>query len=129
MPRWPATKTVLPFSSNGMLPIGNLSAGGLEIAGHHFLHELRKTRLRFPAQNLARLAGIADQDIDLRRSEICRVDADHGLAALLVDAGFLDALAAPLNRAADLGEGEFDKFAHRARLPGREHEIVGLLGL
>src|SRR6516164_8362817 len=104
MPRWPATKTVLPFSSNGMLPIGNLSPGDLEIAGHHFLHELRKARLRLPAERLARLAGIADQDIDFCRTEICRVDADHGLAGFLVDAGLLDALAAPFNAAADLGK-------------------------
>src|SRR5579871_2818885 len=129
MPRWPATKTVLPFSSNGVLPIGNLSAGDLEIAGHHFPHELRKTRLRLPAENLTRLAGVADQDIDFRRSEVCRVDADHRLSCLLVDSGLFDALAAPLNAAPDLGECQFDKLAHRARLAGREHEIVWLVRL
>src|ERR1700753_2984231 len=65
MPRWPATKTVLPFSSNGTLAIGSLVLGLIEIAGDHILHQLRKARLRLPAEFLPRLAGIANQQIDL----------------------------------------------------------------
>src|SRR3979409_526002 len=57
IPPCPATKTVLPFSSNGVLAIGNLPPGDVEIARHHFLDELRKARLRLPAELLARLGG------------------------------------------------------------------------
>src|ERR1700742_1957552 len=61
MPRWPATKTVLPFSSNGVLAIGRLLSRNHQIAGDHFLDELMETRLRLPAELLARLGRIADQ--------------------------------------------------------------------
>jgi hypothetical protein len=46
MPRCPATKTVLPFSSNGVLAIGNLPPGYLKIARHHFPDELRNAPFR-----------------------------------------------------------------------------------
>src|SRR5438552_16680977 len=72
MPRWPATKTVLPASSNGVLTIGNLSPGLEQIARHHFLDQLRERGPGFPAELLARLAGIADQEIDLGGTEIGR---------------------------------------------------------
>src|SRR5579871_4468196 len=129
MPRCPATKTVLPFSSNGVLAIGDLQPGLRKVAGHHFLDQLRKARLRLPAELLPRLAGIADQEIDLGGAEIDGIDPHHGLAGLLVDAGLLDALAAPFDAAADLGKGELDELAHRARLAGGEHEVVGRVRL
>src|SRR3984957_3638862 len=65
MPRCPATRTVLPFSSNGVFAIGNLPPGNRQIARHHFLNQLGKARLRLPAELLTRLGGVADQLIDL----------------------------------------------------------------
>src|ERR1700744_5314020 len=56
MPRWPATKTVLPFSSYGVLAIGGVLSGFGEIAGDHFLHQLRERRLRLPSELGVRLA-------------------------------------------------------------------------
>src|SRR5260370_29119610 len=88
IPRCPATKTVLPFSSNGVFAIGNLPPRNRKIARHHFLDQLCETRLRLPAELLARLAGVADQQIDFGGAEIGRVDANHGLAGFAVDAGF-----------------------------------------
>src|SRR6202035_3069157 len=129
MPRWPATKTVLPFSSNGVFAIGHLTPRDRKIARHHFTDHLRKARLRFPAEFLARLAGVADQKIDFGRPEIGRIDADQGLAGFAVDAGLIDPLAAPLDAAAHFRESQLDEFAHRAGLPGRQHEILGLVGL
>src|SRR5256885_10441422 len=129
MPRWPATKTVLPFRSNGSFAMGGLTPGGQEIAGHHFLDELGERRLRLPAELVPRLAGIADQKIDLGRPEIDGIDANHGLAGFFVDAGFIDALAAPFDAAADFGERELDQFAHRMALAGRQHEIIGRIRL
>src|SRR6202171_3783373 len=66
IPPCPATKTVLPFSSNsnGVLAIGNLAPGNRKIAHHHFLDELRESRLRLPAELFARLGSVADQEID-----------------------------------------------------------------
>src|ERR1700733_2101476 len=113
IPRCPATKTALPFSSNGVLAIGGLPPGDLEIACHHLLDQLGKRRFRRPAELLARLAGVADQLIDLGGAEINRIDANDGLAGLSVDAGFLDALAAPLDLATGFRKGNLDEFAHR----------------
>src|SRR5712664_1800212 len=129
MPPCPATKAVLPLSSNGVFAIGDLPLRDRKIARHHFLDELRETRLRYPAELFARLAGVADQEIDFGRTKIRRVDANQRLAGRLVDAGFLDAPAAPFDAAANLGKGKCDEFAHRAGFTGRQHEIVGLVRL
>src|SRR6202158_2227311 len=129
IPRCPATKTLLPFSSNEVLAIGNLPLCDRKIACDHFLDQLREARLRLPAELLARLAGVADQEIDFGRAEICRIDANAGLAGFSVDTGFLDPLAAPLDAAANLRECKFDEFSHRAGLAGRQHEIAGLVRL
>src|SRR5260370_20964393 len=129
IPPWPATKTVLPFSSNGVLAMGNLPPGNRQIARHHFLDQLRKARLRLPAELLPRLAGVADQLVDLGGTKIRRIDANDGLARFLVDAGFFDTLAAPFDSPADLRECKFDAFAHRAGLARRQHEIVGRVRL
>src|ERR1019366_1007164 len=64
IPLCPATKTVLPFSSNGVLAIGNLAPRNREISRHHLLDELGEARLRLPAALLARLASVADQEVD-----------------------------------------------------------------
>src|SRR6202011_1835914 len=87
IPPCPATKTVLPFSSNGVPAIGNLPPGDFEIACHHFLDKLREARLRLPAELFPRLAGVADQKIDLGGAEVHGIDANHGLAGFLVDPG------------------------------------------
>src|SRR5580704_8241762 len=129
IPPCPATKTVLPFSSNGVLAIGDLPPGDRKIAVDHFLDQLRKARLRLPAELFAGLAGVADQEIDLGGAKIHRIDANHRLAGFPVDAGFLDTLAAPLDGTANFRKRQFDEFTHRAGFAGRQHEIVGRVGL
>src|SRR5258708_1496771 len=96
MPRCPATNTVLPFSSN-VPAIGDLPPGDIEIARDHFPDELRKRGFRCPAELVARLGGVADQQIDFGRTEIHRIDPNQRLAGGLVHAGLVDALAAPLD--------------------------------
>src|SRR3984885_12240796 len=128
MPPCPATNTVLPFSSN-VPAIGDLPPGDIEIARDHFPDQLRKRRFRLPAELVARLGGIADQQIDFGRTEIGRIDPNQRLAGRRVDAGLIDALAAPRDAAADFGERQFDEFAHRAGFAGRQHEIVGRIRL
>src|SRR3984957_5770353 len=76
-PPCPATKTVLPFNSNGIPAIGGLPPGNIEIACHHLLDELGKGGFRLPAKLLARLAGVANQLVDLRGAEINRIDANQ----------------------------------------------------
>src|SRR4051794_32101096 len=125
IPRCPATKTVLPCSSNGVLAIGHLPPRDCEIAGHHLAHELRKAGLRLPAEFRAHLAGIADQQIDFGGTEIGRIDPHHRLAGLAVDPNFFDTLSAPFDGAANFRECQLDEFANRAGVPGRQHEIVG----
>src|ERR1700728_3473263 len=101
IPLCPATKTVLPSSSNGVLAIGDLPPRNGEVSRHHLLDQFCKARPRLPAELLARLAGVADQKIDFGGTEIHGIDAHHGLAGFCVDAGFLDALAAPFDSAAN----------------------------
>src|ERR1700692_2821561 len=129
IPLCPATKTVLPFSSNGVLAIGDLPPRDREVSRHHLLDELGEARLRLPAELLTRLAGVTDQKIDSGGPEIYPIDAHHGLAGFCVDAGLVDALAAPFDSAANFRERQFDKLAHRAGLARRQHEIVGLIRL
>src|ERR1700677_1511959 len=129
IPPCPATKTVLPFSSNGVLAIGGLPSGDIEIARHHLLDQLGKRRFRLPAKPLARLAGVADQLVNLGGAEINRIDTNERLAGFTVDAGFLDALAAPLDGAAGFRERDLHEFAHRPGFAGRQHEIIGRVRL
>src|ERR1700722_10573319 len=97
IPLCPATKTVLPSSSNGVLAIGDLPPRNREISRHHFLDQFREARLRLPAELLARLAGVANQKIDFGGTEIHGIDGHNGLAGCFVEAGFLDALAPPFD--------------------------------
>src|SRR3981189_992768 len=76
IPPCPATKTVLPFSSNGILAMGGLPPGYRKIARHHFLDELREARLGLPAELFAGLAGVADQEFDFGGAEIYRIDTN-----------------------------------------------------
>src|SRR5882757_2015705 len=70
IPRWPATNTVLPFSSNGGLAIGGLPFSDCQIARDHLPDQLGERRFRRPAELLARLAGIANQQVHFSRPEI-----------------------------------------------------------
>src|SRR5947209_17460622 len=129
MPRCPATNTDLPFRSNGVFAIGNLPPRDRKIACHHFLHELGQTGFWFPAELLPRLAGIADQQVHFGRAEVGRIDPNDRLAGFPVCAGFLHALAAPFDAAADFGKRQLDELPYRTRFTGRQHEIAGLVGL
>src|SRR4051794_40979231 len=90
MPRWPATKTLLPVSSNGTFATRRVPFCVRQITRQHLGDELCKAPLRRPAEHLARLAGVANEEIDLGGAEIGRIDLHDRLAARLVDAGLLD---------------------------------------
>src|SRR3954463_15847462 len=88
----------------------------VQIRAHHLLHEVLEARRVLPAEPLARLRGIPDQEINLGRPEVARIDLDQhgacpGIAPDLVEAG-----PAPLDRAARLTKRDLDQLAHRVLL-------------
>src|SRR6201999_3301387 len=85
--------------------------GLLEVAVHHVRDEILEGHLRLPAEHLAGLAGIAEQRIDLGRTEVAGVDLDQRLFAGGIDANLVTALAAPFDATADDGEGVLDELA------------------
>ena len=81
-----------------------------------------------PAELGARLGRIAEQQVDLGRPEIARVDLDQDAAGRWHRRPVSSTpLPRQTIRAADLGERALDEFAHRVRLAGRQHIIVGLV--
>ena len=70
-PSMPGDEDRFAFQLNGVLAIGGLPPGDIKIARHHLLDELGEGRFRLPAELLARLAGVADQLVDLRGAECC----------------------------------------------------------
>src|SRR5271156_990499 len=126
MPRWPATKTRRPRSSNSgalatwaVAPESIAAAMALllepdqiEVGHHHVLHEFVERHAMAPAELVVRLARVADQGIDFGRPKIARVDLDEHLAGILIQSLLVGALASPDDGAADAGERLFDELAH-----------------
>src|SRR5258708_39678148 len=96
----------------------------LQVRLDHLAHEFVKSYGGAPTEPLICLARIAEQRIHFRGTEIARIDLDQDLAALRVDAHFIETLTSPGDRAPDMRERAFDEFAHRMRLARGEHEIV-----
>src|SRR5262249_10215005 len=74
-----------------------------------------------------RLSCIAEQQIDLRRPKISRVNSDQYGASLAIDTSFLDGMPSPLDLAAYTIERQLDDFAYCVRLACRQHIVVGLI--
>src|SRR5580692_72553 len=141
MPRWPATKTRRPRRSNSGALAAVAVAGGsvaaamalllepdrLEVGLDHVLHKLVERHAMPPAEQVVRLARIADQGLDFGRAEIARVDLDEHMAGFLIQSFLVGAGAFPDDAAADAGERFFDELAHRMRFACRQHKIVGLV--
>src|SRR5262249_49850385 len=75
---------------------------------------------------LPRLAGVAQQLVDLRRSEVAWVDAYHRLAGPAIEADLVAPAAAPFDSATDMAECELHELPYRMRLARRQHVVVGL---
>ena len=84
---------------------------GLEVAGDHHLDQRGEVDLGTPAEALAGLGGVADQQVDLGRPE---------------ELGVLAHVALPVVDA-DLGERPLDELTHRVRLAGGDDVVVGLV--
>src|SRR5690606_17177490 len=106
-PLWPATNTRRPVSGNRiLLPVAVMALAlflhRFAVGVHHFAHQLAEAGLVLPPQPGARLGRVAEQEIDLGRTEIARVDLDQDVAGFGVDALLLHTLAAPRELAADM---------------------------
>src|SRR5487761_714548 len=128
-PRWPVTQTRLFCSAYGKfagivaIPALQRLAVGLD----HLGNELIEARLVVPAETLARLFGVAEQQIDLGRPIVMGVDRDQAFTGARAQAALVGARARPSNRPVDAAESALDEFAHRMSLTGRQHIVFGLL--
>src|SRR5690606_26704514 len=102
-----------------------LARDDAKIALDHILDKNIERGARLPAEHLLGLRCIADQEIDLSRAEIARIDLDQHFTRLGVQANLVDPLAAPFQANADDSEGRFDKRLDGAGLARRENEVVG----
>ena len=68
-----------------------------------------ESRLRFPAENLFRFGGVADEKVDFRWTFVARVMFDEFFPIEI-----------------DVRESGLAKFAHRVRLVSRQDKIVAL---
>src|SRR5690242_12988195 len=110
------TQTRRPASRNGSVAgvtAALLAVDGGQVGLDHLGDQCCEAGGVAPAQLRRRLARIAEQEIDLGRPEIARIDAHQGVAAGGVEAPLLDALALPDQPPLDLAEGELDELAHR----------------
>src|ERR671914_1618990 len=82
----------------------------LEVCIDHQTDHLLEACARLPAELLARLAGVADQVLDLRGTKEAGVDPD-----VLVGIE------------PDVVEGDPHELAHRVRLARRDHVVIGLV--
>lgn len=74
---------------------------------HHEVNERLERSGRRPAQELARLGGVAEQEVDLGGPEVGRVDFDPLDAGGRIHANFVDALSLPDQLDAGAGKGQF----------------------
>mmetsp|Transcript_10308 Transcript_10308/g.32592 ORF Transcript_10308/g.32592 Transcript_10308/m.32592 type:complete len:266 (-) Transcript_10308:635-1432(-) len=97
-----------------------------DVGGNHLFAELLHRDLGHPAELLLGLGRVSDQQLDLGRPEVLRVDP-HQDARLVrrVDADLVDALALPLDGDAHGGrrKGELDEVANRV-CNSRRHDVV-----
>src|SRR5487761_842210 len=128
-PRWPATQTRLFCSAYGeFVGIVGISAfEGLPVGFDHLGNQLLEGGLVTPAEPLPGLLRISEQQIDLGRTVIMRVDRDQAFAAAIAQAALVGTRSRPDDRPADAAERPLDELAHRMRLAGGKHIVVGLL--
>ena len=120
----PAVHSVASEHGKSFAGHQRIALGDFRVGGDHFLHQIGKADLRFPAEPGARLAGIAEQGFDFRRTEVAWIDPDHRSAVDRIDADLVGSGAAPLDSHAELLAGARDELAHRVLLAGCDDEVV-----
>src|SRR6478752_8352586 len=84
----------------------------------HLRDQLLEAGAMAPAELGERLGRIAEQQVDLGRPAIGRIERHQDLAGALANAVLVEAAARPPDAAVDLAEGELDELAHRVGLAG-----------
>src|SRR5262249_55312159 len=108
-------------------PADALVPDDAHIRFHHFYHQLIEACPVVPAKVDSRLAWITNQSIHFGRAEITRVDFHEHFPSRFIEAFLLDAVSAPDDRSADVGESLFNEFAHRMCFTGCKHVVVRFL--
>src|SRR5579871_2769496 len=129
IPRWPAIHTRLPCSGKraSVGKVRLLLGRRDEVLGHHLLAELSPVGFVRPSEALARLRGVAPQNLDFGRPEVARIDLDEHTAILGVHALFVAVRAPPGDLDSDLSESVRREIADERRLAGRQHIVVRLV--
>src|SRR5216684_3608385 len=91
------------------------------------MDQLPERRRRSPAESALRFRGVAEEKIDLRRTDIARVDLDEHAAAAAFETLLLESGAAPLEIDAGTSKRQRTKVAHRVLLPGGDDEVFRLV--
>src|SRR5262245_6874483 len=96
------------------------------VACHHLTDDVLERNRRCPAELRLRLARVAEQSVDFRRTEVSWIDLNDQLSGVAVDAVLLRALCPPLDIEAKQASGELHELADRVLLPGGDYVIVRL---
>src|SRR6478752_1853815 len=100
-PRWPATQTRLLRSvKDGFMACSGDSQDGAVVLDH-FGDELLEAGAMAPAELGDRLGRVAQQQVDLGRPAVGRIERHQRLAGALADAVLVEAAALPLQAAVD----------------------------
>eukprot|EP01022_Parablepharisma_sp_SALTPOND_P036279 TRINITY_DN9838_c0_g1_i1.p1 TRINITY_DN9838_c0_g1~~TRINITY_DN9838_c0_g1_i1.p1 ORF type:complete len:1069 (-),score=237.17 TRINITY_DN9838_c0_g1_i1:780-3986(-) len=98
----------------------------LQVFAHHFAHQVGEGGRRRPAQFFLGLGGVAQQGLDLRRTEVARIHGDTA-DALFVITLFFHAVAFPAQLYAQFVGGSVDEVANTVLHAGGDDEVLGLV--
>src|SRR6185312_12702186 len=79
-----------------------------------------------PAELGSGFCWVAEQQVDLGRSVVARINRNEGLPCSGADATLVDATPLPYKRAVDATKRQLDKFANRMSFARGKHVVVGL---
>src|SRR3981081_3971528 len=96
-----------------VLPVESVAFGSLPISSHHFCHQLLECHIGLPSELGARLAGIPQQRIHLRRTEVPWINSHDDLARVAINSLLVETVAAPLHLHAQAAGRALDTFADR----------------
>ncbi len=100
--------------------------GALEVFTDHFGDEFVEGGLRRPAKLFFGFGRVAKQGFNFGGAEVARVDFDDDFA-VLVGAGFLNALPLPGDLDAEFFGGGIDELAHAVLHAGGDDEVFGFV--
>src|ERR1051325_4659974 len=97
---------------DGLVPGGRGIAHPSRVGFGHHRRQHAEPDFALPSEQPARLAGVAEQQLDLGRTVKSRVDAHDCPPAAPVDAAFLRAAAGPFEVEVEMFRRRLDEFPH-----------------